>query len=110
LTGFGCLGKKSSRSVCKKIENAEAILQFEKWQKNRNADRYEIAWARDNGDGQVPSSSGERATLRTGRFETHPTDRQVAPSFGERATPRTGRLETYSTNRQVENLLHEQAG
>jgi hypothetical protein len=36
-----------------KIEDGEAILQFGKWQKNRNEDRYEIAGARDNGDGQV---------------------------------------------------------
>jgi hypothetical protein len=45
LTGFG----QASKSAGKKIENQDAILQFEKWQKNRNEDRYEIVWARDNG-------------------------------------------------------------
>jgi hypothetical protein len=33
---------------CRKIENHDAILQFEKWQKNRNEERYEIEGAWDN--------------------------------------------------------------
>src|SRR5436190_7882495 len=40
---------------------ADAILQFGKWQKNRNAGRYELAGARDNGDGQVQILAQGRA-------------------------------------------------